>query len=443
MASRFYFTNVTPGASLANNLTWTTAGSAYELGLLPKGAASAANTVQTSVTVGSGATTGKLLQWGRFVSPPAVRAGTLGGTISGVLGMVRSSGTFTAVPKIHIWVSQGDTNTVRGAVLLNSANITGISGGNLPTTAAGVAIPSTSLSGSVSVQAGDRLVVEIGWTNTSGTTSTFSGSMWRGVPMVLSSETGNQEVTPAAAAADLAAAGTNHTTIPGWLDFSSADNIWSTKFENISDDFNDNVIDPVLWVNSYENYKEEDGQLQVGAFYTGTAGVYSGAYTAQTYQLRNSAVFIKLNEVVASGAASTEAWCSITIKSQVTGSSVECFYNAKNGAMAFRDNQSYSDTGTPASVTWVPATHRWLRISESGGTMTWATSTEASATAVWDTRRTVTTHGWHHYQNLAIIVQAFRNGDDTDDWSKWDNLNVTPAAGPTNAQKSGAFLHAA
>ncbi len=435
MTNRFYFTKVAPGyTGTTNKGNWNaTAGGQFKLGLHPDDANSAvANTTAIARTVDT-ASTGRFLNWARFVSDPAIASGTIAGTMSGVVGLLRNNTSLTAILRFHIWVTQGDSNNVRGTLWTN-ANTSAVTFPN--GTAAGTTIPTISL-GSVAIQVGDRLVVEIGYSNTAGTSTGYSASMYHGIAKRADIDGGTVFQPTLAASTNDLASGNAVTIMPGWVDFTGTDGLFNKKMELFVDDFDDNAISSE-WGNSYGTYKEEDGMAQVAA----ANGVYSGYYSIRKWTIRESSMTINLKGVVGPTAAGTQAWCSVTLVAGVTGSALEHFYDADADSMYWRDNADYDDSGqTSLAFTANAANLAWLRIREASNTVYWETS--PTGYDQWTQRKSVTTHGWHRYGDMGIIIQAYRNGADTTDYSKWDNLNVIPTAGPTNAQKSGAFLHAA
>lgn len=197
MAYRYYLTNSTAPYSPATlgRGTWsrTTGAVTKLLGSAPGGTA-------TTVQGTKAATTNPYNTLvGRWVSVPLL-AGTLSGVVSWVIGAVENTTSANAVFRIHIFVTAGDSDTVRGTVLTNFTGT--LASQEFPTTASGQSALDQNLT-SLAVQAGDRLVVEVGvqFQNTSTTsTATFNY--------------GNTGVI------DLRSADTAVTTRPGWVQFS-------------------------------------------------------------------------------------------------------------------------------------------------------------------------------------------------------------------------------
>ncbi len=140
----------------------------------------------------SGADTDMLLI--KAVSDPLPTTKTISGTLSWCLGVRESSSSYNMVYHIHVWVTQGNSSTVRGTLLNDYVGSI-----EWPSTAAGLSVSAQALS-SVNAQAGDRIVIEIGCK--SGALTEYYGRVWYG-------GTGN----------DLTDGG-DVTTLTGWFRFS-------------------------------------------------------------------------------------------------------------------------------------------------------------------------------------------------------------------------------
>jgi hypothetical protein len=119
-------------------------------------------------------------------------------TISFCAGALESASAMTATFRYHIWITTGNTSTVRGTL---AANVIGTK--PFPTTAAGVAEATTSAA--VTAYKGDRIVFELGYYANNTSTTSYTGTI----------NYGNTGVT------DLTDTSANVTTEPGWLQFSN------------------------------------------------------------------------------------------------------------------------------------------------------------------------------------------------------------------------------
>lgn len=198
MGTRMFFTNGAPGFTPTTiRGTWTTTTSAVtgKLGTAPAG------TATTRAATKSSASSGANTLWGRWISDPIVKTGTLSGVANWVLGVVESIATANAFFRLHIYVTSGSADVVRGTLL---ANYTGTT--EFGTAAAGLGQHDIAIS-SLAVTAGDRIVVEIGWQGVNTATTTSATMNY-----------GNTGITGVRIGA------TTVTTQPGWIQFSDPAN---------------------------------------------------------------------------------------------------------------------------------------------------------------------------------------------------------------------------
>jgi hypothetical protein len=107
----------------------------------------------------------------RWVSDGLVNAGTIKGSVNFCMMARESNADADFVTKLHIYVTAGDTDTVRGTLLSNHAESTEWSNA-LSVAPQGIAAAAPVALSPVTVQAGDRIVVEMGYrSNNSHTTS--------------------------------------------------------------------------------------------------------------------------------------------------------------------------------------------------------------------------------------------------------------------------------
>lgn len=144
----------------------------------------------------------------RGVSGP-IAAQTFSGTINVMLGVLESNAAADFAYYIHAYVTQGDSDTVRGTLLANYFETTA---NEWPTAAAGKALASAQTVGAVVASAGDRIVVEIGFRALNTVTTSYTGTL----------RYGTQNPTDFSAAPDLTAGSTAVTTSAGYIVFSVA-----------------------------------------------------------------------------------------------------------------------------------------------------------------------------------------------------------------------------
>lgn len=93
----------------------------------------------------------------RFISDVIPDARTISGTLSWCLNVREGNELVNAYTHVHAWVSNGGTNTVRGTLLTDSIGAT-----EWGTSYGGRAESSVALS-SVNAEAGDRIIIEVGF----------------------------------------------------------------------------------------------------------------------------------------------------------------------------------------------------------------------------------------------------------------------------------------
>lgn len=202
-AKRVYISNAAAGytpATLRGTWDVTTAAS-FSLG-----DKAGANTTAEAVP---GSASGRAM-WGRWISEPAKQAGsTAGATMSGVIGAYRS-GIVSPYFRWYIYVTAGDTDTVRGVLIADT--ISAVRFLVTATTGQGY-LQDTSTFADVAVQVGDRIVIEFGLENSAG--SSGSGFMFHG----------------GTGATDLADLSTACSTNPGWFEFTGMSWFWTAVNE--------------------------------------------------------------------------------------------------------------------------------------------------------------------------------------------------------------------
>jgi hypothetical protein len=135
----------------------------------------------------------------RSVSSPLAANCNFSGTLNVMLAVQESNTDADMAYYVHIFVTQGDTDNLRGTLL---ANYNDLNTNEWGTTALGKALSAAASLTPVSALAGDRIVVEIGYRARNTTTSSRTGTLYYG---------GN--------GSDLASGGTATSGI-GYIDFS-------------------------------------------------------------------------------------------------------------------------------------------------------------------------------------------------------------------------------
>ena len=114
----------------------------------------------------------------RCVSAPLAADHNFSGTLDLVMGVQEASSSDADMAfYLHIFVTQGDTDNLRGTLLANYADPNTNEWG---TTALGKSLSAVATLTAVSALAGDRIVVEIGYRARNTTTSSRTGTIWYG-----------------------------------------------------------------------------------------------------------------------------------------------------------------------------------------------------------------------------------------------------------------------
>lgn len=114
----------------------------------------------------------------RCVSAPLATDHSFSGTLDLVMGVQEASSSDADMAfYLHVFVTQGDTDNLRGTLLANYADPNTNEWG---TTALGKSLSAVATLTAVSALAGDRIVVEIGYRARNTTTSSRTGTIWYG-----------------------------------------------------------------------------------------------------------------------------------------------------------------------------------------------------------------------------------------------------------------------
>jgi hypothetical protein len=145
---------------------------------------------------------------------------------------------------------------------------------------------------------------------------------------------------------------------------------------------------------------------------------YSAAYSRGNFDLTGSAIFVELVSIPSAGSGSTEAIFAVDSRDALNGVR---FIIGDNGTLA----AAYKVGGvqvTALSAAYSAVNHRWLRFSESGGVITWATSPDGTTWTTWTTwTRTIQVTSW------MIRLQSGYWGTETSPTPTiYDNVNVAP-----------------
>lgn len=414
MALRLYLQNATPTYTPTTiRGAWDATGSAVTRYLGPRPAGTATT---IGIAEASGTDNYDVLL-GRWISDAALTAGTISGTAQWIAGVLESSTAANLFFHVHIFVTIGDSDTVRGTLLTDNTGATEWTG-----TATGRGEGAKTVT-NVAIQAGDRIVVEIGYQaiGQSTPTTSYTGTM----------NYGNTGAT------DLAQGGTGVTTAPGYIEFSGADGLFYRLTSTLVADFNDGVM-PAYFDGNYGSVAPtvSGGRLQVSS--DGTVGPgtdYSGAITNNTTTLLQwDSVSVEIPTLPSNTGSTTYCYASLQIidSDNATDGTLAGFTcNTKANTLTCYIYSSYSDSGGGAtSLTLDTTNHRWLRLRRSGASALWDTSADG---LTWTNRRTVAAPAsWVNYSKVDVLLECYKDAGALA-LSEFDNLNVIPRAMPPPA----------
>lgn len=389
MATRFWLTSsAAPYTPATKRGTWTDA-TATVTGLLGRQPAGAST---TSVKAETLATQNSVLL-GRWISPPARKAGTLAGTVSFCFGRLASATAAALVTRVHIYATAGDSDTVRGVLLSNFQGV-----GNWPATAAGGAVTAQALT-SVGLQAGDRIVVEVGYQATNTSATSYSGTVYYGA-------TGTTDL-----ASEAAAVATN----PGWFEFSGADGLFNAPTAEIVDKFSTGIGSRfVYWGGTFWNAAWKRVGVPANEQYPGLLATDVG------YEITGSSHFAEIVHMPTGGTGTS--FSAIVLGPVDNGTYVRTKYTVATGNLTFENAVGYFDA-TPTTLAYNPVAHRWVRFRESGGTFYWETSPDAKT---WTVRRSITTPQWLKFGTLRTNFEGYADAGSVTTPAEVDNVNTTP-----------------
>jgi hypothetical protein len=113
----------------------------------------------------------------RCVSAPLAADHNFSGTLNVMMGVQESNTDADMAYYVHAFVTQGDTDNLRGTLL---ANYNDLNTNEWGTTALGKALSAAQTLSAVSALTGDRIVVEIGYRARNTTTSSRTGTIYYG-----------------------------------------------------------------------------------------------------------------------------------------------------------------------------------------------------------------------------------------------------------------------
>lgn len=179
----------------------------------------------------------------------------------------------------------------------------------------------------------------------------------------------------------------------------------------LGDDFDDGRVNTALWpTNTGPAVETGEGRLRIPM----APGVDTSFTSARQWTLVGSKLTAKLTTVPAVNGSSNVA-ASMWVTSTTSGTRIGWRYDAVAGVLAAMSQVGFSDA-TPTNLAYSAIDHAWVRVRESGGTVSWETSPDG---ATWTTRRTLATPAWVTSQTHAVDFPTTRTGG-TAGYIEWD-----------------------
>lgn len=340
----------------------------------------------------------------RGISEPLAAGGNTGGNITTMFARNESSTNMNAKRILHVYATVGNSDTVRGTLLSTNVDAT-----EWPTTLTG-GTDTIALS-TVAVQAGDRIVIEVGFEAQNTSSTSMTGTM----------RYGGTDAT------DLTASTTGVTTRSPYVEFSGMDALFTApkpKIETLSDDFTTDAR-ASKWPDSYGTTAVSGGVATVTSDATNQySGLQTSTTAANQYSLIDSYMKVKINFP----AGSTGEYAEFTaMPLPANGTDINVNWDS-SGTVTFglRSAYSFSSSSTLNAGT---NTSLWVGIAEGSGRSHFGTSGTTgnlyfySSTdgTNWTQRHTVATPA---YANSITAILA--TGRDTSGTiaAGFDNFNV-------------------
>lgn len=173
----------------------------------------------------------------------------------------------------------------------------------------------------------------------------------------------------------------------------------------LADDFDDGVLDPVLWPNSYGGTVEAGGRVRVPV----VPGAYAACQSARTWTLAGSGFTVKVPALPGAGGSSA-ASISIMVNSVTAGTRAGFTYNPLADTLRLVAETGYWDAAG-LTLAHDPLAHAWLRLREESGLLYWETSGDGWT---WTVRRTLAAPAWAATDTVAVEMVATRTGGAAD-----------------------------
>lgn len=278
-----------------------------------------------------------------------------------------------------------------------------LSGSGTPVRAATTALPGTGALSSTAavVRVGTSALSGVGVLAASGSVTRAGAAGLAGTTNLTATGSGDLQATAA---------------LPGAGGLAAAA-VVASPLGSLVDDFEDGTADTAKWPGNYGGIAETGGRLRIDC----DVSQWSGLKSATGYFLAGSQVLLRAYPAAANTA--TVAYLSALVTTTTAGTDAGFNIDTASNGIAFLNRVGFSD---PDAVfdTYSPTDHAWLRLSESGGTLTWETSPDGQT---WTVRRTDDSPAWVADEDLALLCEAHRDAG-TDNFAEVDSVNVAPSA---------------
>lgn len=215
----------------------------------------------------------------------------------------------------------------------------------------------------------------------------------------------------------------------GTADFAEFDSFNITPstsvFADLTDDFNDNVVDPVKWP---DNYNSGPGGLPIETGGRARVPCDTGfaAYASEPiYRLEGSHAFVQA--FPPPGTGMIEAYSQLLILSNVAGTQIIFQIDAATSIVLMTLHVGFVDEGG-RTIPYDPAQHAWIRIREDSGVLYWDTSADGRT---WANQHSDTAPSWVSDNDLQVQLLAHcsplvTGGGPTGEYAEFDNFNIEP-----------------
>jgi len=206
----------------------------------------------------------------------------------------------------------------------------------------------------------------------------------------------------------------------------------AVPISTVSDNFDDNAVDPTLWSGDSGTVGESGGVATI----TADTG-YNAKRTGSVYTFDDA--YSKVNPFPAGTSTGAAMDWGVASAAEAAGTDLVFYLDVVAGTLYFANRVGYTDGGA-TSVTYNSTSHAWWRLQRSAGNVLWQTSPDG---ATWTTQRTLTEPSWvsANPADISFHSEAHRN-DGSGGGATLDNFNVAPAATTANAGQAAVGVDA-